>query len=188
MALLPPTSRDQHLLDLAVLYPGGIIASDAMPWIDKTTGKIIDADVWPLPKNAFAHPRTAATYVKFLIDYVRDRQAETLIEAVARCSFRPAQILGEYVSQMKRKRNIYRGGMDADIIVFDVDKLEVRATYTDPNQRDASRHCRRNATRSKTAFSTQKRFPDKRSGGPFDNRHKKPLHTESQVARQPGLR
>ena len=125
--------RDQHLLDLAVLYPGGIIASDAMRWIEKTNGKIIDADVWPLPKDAFAHPRTAATYVKFLIDYVRDRQAETLIEAVARCSFRPAQILGEYVSQMKKKGRV-QVGMDADIIVFDMDKLEVRATYTDPNQ------------------------------------------------------
>ena len=125
--------RDQHLLDLAVLYPGGIIASDAMPWIDKTNGKIIDADVWPLPKDAFAHPRTAATYVKFLIDCVRDRQAETLIQAVARVSFRPAQILGEYVSQMKKKGRI-QVGMDADIIVFDMDNLEVRATYTDPNQ------------------------------------------------------
>ncbi len=125
--------RDQHLLDLAVLYPDGIIASDAMPWIDKTNGKIIDADIWPLPKDAFAHPRTAATYVKFLIDYVRDRQAETLIQAVARASFRPAQILGEYVSQMKKKGRI-QVGMDADIVVFDMDNLEVRATYTDPNQ------------------------------------------------------
>lgn len=125
--------RDQHLLDLAVLYPGGIIASDAMPWIDKTNGKIIAADVWPLPKEAFAHPRTAATYVKFLIDYVRDRNAETLIEALARCSYRPAQILGAYVPQMTKKGRIQEG-MDADIIVFNMEKLEVRATYTDPNQ------------------------------------------------------
>lgn len=125
--------RDQHLLDQAVLYPDGIIASDAMPWIDKTTGTIIDADVWPLPENAFAHPRTAATYVKFLIDYVRDRQAETLPDAIARCSFRPAQILGEYVPQMKRKGRIQEGA-DADIIVFAMEELKVQATYTDPNQ------------------------------------------------------
>jgi N-acyl-D-glutamate deacylase len=34
---------------------------------------------------------------------------------------------------MKKKGRI-QVGMDADIIVFDMDKLEVRATYTDPNQ------------------------------------------------------
>lgn len=125
--------RDQHLLDQAVLYPGGIIASDAMPWIDKSTGKIIDADMWPLPENAFAHPRTAATYVRFLIDYIRDRQAETLIEAIARCSYRPAKILEEYVPQMKKKGRIQEGA-DADLIVFAMDDLKVQATYTDPNQ------------------------------------------------------
>jgi len=125
--------RDQHLLDQAVLYPGGIIASDAMPWIDKTNGKIIDADVWPLPDNAFAHPRTAATFVKFLIDYVRDRQAEPLIDAIARCSYRPATILQEYVPQMEKKGRIQEGA-DADLIVFAMDELKVQATYTDPNQ------------------------------------------------------
>jgi N-acyl-D-glutamate deacylase len=125
--------RDQHLLDAAVLYPGGIIASDAMPWLSKEDGNVIDGDVWPLPDTAFAHPRTAATFVKFLVDYVRDRKAETLSEGIARCSLRPAKILEESVPQMKRKGRI-QVGMDADIIVFDLDKLEVRATYTEPNQ------------------------------------------------------
>jgi len=31
---------------------------------------------WPKPNDAFVHPRTAATFFKFLIDYVRDRKAE----------------------------------------------------------------------------------------------------------------
>jgi len=30
--------RDQNLLDMAVLFPGGIIASDAMPWISTERG------------------------------------------------------------------------------------------------------------------------------------------------------
>jgi N-acyl-D-glutamate deacylase len=34
---------------------------------------------------------------------------------------------------MKKKGRI-QPGMDADLIVFDMDKLEVRATYTEPNQ------------------------------------------------------
>lgn len=123
--------RDQHLMDLAALFPGGIIASDAMPWMDKD-GKIIDIDAWPLQKDAFAHPRTAATYTKFLIDYVRDRKAESLVDAIARCSYRPAKILEESVPQMKHKGRIQEG-MDADIIVFDLDGLKVRSTYDDPN-------------------------------------------------------
>lgn len=116
-----------------MLYPGGIIASDAMPWLSTSDGKVIDGDVWPLPETAFAHPRTAATFVKFLIDYVRDRNAETLSDGIARCSLRPAKILEESVPQMRKKGRI-QAGMDADIIVFDLGKLEVRASYTEPNQ------------------------------------------------------
>jgi len=125
--------RDQEYLDLAVLYPEGIIASDAMPWISKENGQIMTGKEWPLPDDAFAHPRTAATFVKFLIDYVRDRKAESLSDAIARCSYRPAKILESSVPQMKKKGRL-QPGMDADIIVFNMDKLEVRATYTEPNQ------------------------------------------------------
>ncbi|MEQ8854867.1 amidohydrolase family protein [Gimesia sp.] len=125
--------RDQEYLDLAVLYPGGIIASDAMPWMSKKDGHIIKGKEWPLPDDAFAHPRTAATFVKFIIDYVRDRKAESLPAAIARCSYRPAKILESSVPQMKKKGRL-QAGMDADIIVFNMDKLEVRATYTEPNQ------------------------------------------------------
>lgn len=125
--------RDQEYLDLAVLYPEGIIASDAMPWMSKKDGHIITGHEWPLPDDAFAHPRTAATFVKFFIDYVRDRRAESLSDAIARCSYRPAKILETSVPQMKKKGRL-QPGMDADIVVFDLDKLKVRATYTDPNQ------------------------------------------------------
>lgn len=125
--------RDQAYLDLAVLYPGGIIASDAMPWINKHNEEIITGREWPLSDDAFAHPRTAGTFVKFLVEYVRDRKAESLLDAVARCSYRPARILESSVPQMKKKGRI-QPGMDADIVIFDMDALKVRATYTEPNQ------------------------------------------------------
>lgn len=124
--------RDQQYLDQAVLFPGGIIASDAMPWTGKD-GKFIDGDVWPLPKDAFAHPRSAATFTKFLIEYVRDRKPETLLDGIARCSYRPANIMEESVPQMTKKGRI-QVGMDADVIVFDLDGLKVRSTYAEPNQ------------------------------------------------------
>lgn len=125
--------RDQAYLDLAVLYPGGIIASDAMPWISTKTEEILTGKEWPLSDEAFAHPRSAGTFVKFLIEYVRDRKAESLLDAVARCSYRPARILEPSVPQMKKKGRI-QPGMDADIVIFDMDALKVQATYTQPNQ------------------------------------------------------
>jgi hypothetical protein len=43
--------RDQKLF-MAVLFRGGIIALDAMPWVSTKTGQEIDANAWPLPDDA----------------------------------------------------------------------------------------------------------------------------------------
>lgn len=56
-----------------------------------------------------------------------------MIDAIARCSYRPATILEESVPQMKRKGRI-QVGMDADVVVFDLANMEVRSTYTEPTQ------------------------------------------------------
>jgi hypothetical protein len=63
------SALDQSLLDQSVLMPGGAIASDAMPWT--LHGQPITGDVWPLPADAFSHPRSAGTFTRFLRDYVR---------------------------------------------------------------------------------------------------------------------
>ncbi len=55
---------DQAFLVQSVLMPGGAIASDAMPWTSK--GQNITGDVWPLPADAFSHPRSAGTFTRFL--------------------------------------------------------------------------------------------------------------------------
>ena len=68
-----------------------------------------------------------------MVDYVRDRKAESLSDAIARCSYRPAEILGASVLQMNKKGRI-QPGMDADIIVFNMEEIKVRATYTNPNR------------------------------------------------------
>jgi N-acyl-D-glutamate deacylase len=54
--------RDQKLLDMAVPFPGGIVASDAMPWFSTGTGKETDPNAWPPPDDAFSHPRSAGTF------------------------------------------------------------------------------------------------------------------------------
>jgi N-acyl-D-glutamate deacylase len=125
--------RDQELLDESVLFPGGIIASDAMPWADTATNQEITGDIWPLPSTAFAHPRSTATYTTFLTQWVRDRQVESLMDAIARSSYQPAKLLEESTPQMKQKGRL-QVGMDADIVAFDLDGMSVRATFTEPNQ------------------------------------------------------
>lgn len=125
--------RDEKLLDMAVLFPGGIIASDAMPWMSITTGKEIDPNAWPLPDDAFSHPRSAGTFTRFLAHYVRDRELISWPDAIAKTSYLPAKLLEETVSQMKSKGRL-QVGMDADVVVFDPATVQDRATYERPNK------------------------------------------------------
>lgn len=129
---------DQAYLDQSVLFPGGAIASDAMPWTLK--GQPITGDVWPLPADAFAHPRSAGTFTRFLREYVRERQQLSLRDGLRRMTLVPAQILEASVPQMKRKGRL-QVGADADLAVFDLATVSDRATYTEPNRRaDGMRH------------------------------------------------
>jgi N-acyl-D-glutamate deacylase len=121
---------DQALLDRAVLFPGGAIASDAMPWA--LDGVPVRGDVWPLPEKAFAHPRSAGTFTRFLRIYVRERRATTLREALARMTIVPARILEQSVPQMQRKGRV-QVGADADLVAFDLATVSDMATYTAPN-------------------------------------------------------
>lgn len=122
---------DQELLDSTVLYPGGAIASDAMPWT--VDGKMLTGDVWPLPTNAYAHPRSAGTFSRFLGQYVRERHAISLIEAIRKVTLIPAQTLEASVPQMREKGRL-SAGADADIVVFDPATIRDRATYEHPAQ------------------------------------------------------
>jgi N-acyl-D-glutamate deacylase len=131
--------RDQRLLDMAVLFPGGIIASDAMPWVSTATGKEIDPNTWALPDDAFSHPRSAGTFRRFLGQYVRERQAISLSDALAKTTYLPAKLLEQSVPQMSRKGRL-QAGMDADIVVFDPALGRDRATYERPNQTSVGMH------------------------------------------------
>ncbi len=129
--LAPETDpEDQRLLDLSVLYPGGAIASDAMPW-ERPGHDLVDGDVWPLPGDAVAHPRSAGTFARFFAQYVTRRRLIGLSDAVAKCSLIPAQILSSASPGMSRKGRLQVGG-DADITVFNLDAFEDQATFSEP--------------------------------------------------------
>jgi N-acyl-D-glutamate deacylase len=122
---------DQELLDDAVLYPGGAIASDSVPW--SVNGKIIEGNVWPLPAEARSHPRSAGTFSRFLKQYVRERRAISLLEGIRKLTLIPAQTLEPVAPQMANKGRI-RIGADADIDVFDLTTITDRATFEKPAQ------------------------------------------------------
>lgn len=130
--LRPDTNpQDDAYLDQSILYPGGAIASDAGWWtID---GRMVEGDVWPLPKNAFSHPRSAGTFSRLLRIYVRESRKLTLSQAIEKASLIPARILEASVPEMKNKGRI-RAGADADLIVFDPQTITDRATFQLPAQ------------------------------------------------------
>jgi len=124
---------DQRLLDISVLFPGGAIASDSMPW-EQPGHTQVEGDVWPLPADAVAHPRSAGTFARFFAQYVTGRQLIGLSDAVAKCTLIPADILANASPSMARKGRL-QVGADADIAVFALDQFQDRATYSEPTLR-----------------------------------------------------
>lgn len=122
---------DQTLLDHSMLFPDGVIASDGGDWT--IAGKPIADDVWPLPSEAWSHPRSAGTYMRFISQYARDRDLISLPEAIRRVSYGPASILEAYVPQMRHKGRLQEGA-DADIVIFDFDAIRDAATFEQPAQ------------------------------------------------------
>ncbi len=127
--------EDLALLDQSILHPGVLIESDEMFWMLIDGDKIENyaGEAWPLPENAFSHPRSAGAFAKILRSYVRERKLMTLTEAIRKMSLMPAQTLEESVPQMKKKGRL-RAGMDADIVIFDPETIADQATYENPNQ------------------------------------------------------
>ena len=92
------------------------MASDALPF---TTGG--------------EHPRGAGNFSRVLGHYVREKKALLLMDALAKMTWRPAQRLEKQVPAMSRKGRI-KIGADADITVFDANRVTDRATFDKPMQ------------------------------------------------------
>lgn len=124
------------LLVASVTHPATNIASDAVFWSFFNEHGMVETytgDEWPLPDNVFTHPRAAGTFAKILRSYVRERGLMSMSTAINKMSLMPAQVLEDFVPQMRQKGCI-QVGMDADIVVFDPATISDQATYENANQ------------------------------------------------------
>ncbi len=108
-------SMTEEVVDAAIKSPLTMIASDGI--LERGKG----------------HPRTAGTYSRVLGNYVRDKGALTLMEALTKMTLMPAQRLERRVPSMKNKGRI-RVGADADLTIFDARSIADKSTFQDPAQ------------------------------------------------------
>ena len=108
-------SIPEQIAATAVRHPEIMIASDGL----LTAGK--------------GHPRGAGSYARVLGHYVREQKAISLMEALRKMSYLPAARLEKAVPMMGRKGRV-RVGADADLIVFDPERVIDRATFEEPSR------------------------------------------------------
>ena len=102
-------SNKQEMVDKVIPHPLVMIASDGIP----------------------GHPRNAGTYSRVLAQYVREKGTITLMDALRKMSFMPAEML-ERSTPAARQKGRLQEGADADIVVFDAATISDRSTFAKP--------------------------------------------------------
>ena len=79
------------------------------------------------------HPRGAGTHARVLARYVRDQKTLSLTDAIRKMALLPAQRLEKSTSEAKRLGRLQEGSQ-ADIVVFDAQTIQDRATFRSPTE------------------------------------------------------
>ncbi len=94
---------------------------------------MLSSDTGPSPtgKTSEGHPQNAGTFPRFFRKMVRERKDLTLLEAVKKCTILPAKTLGLL------NKGRMREGADADIVIFDINKICDKSNFPDQGTPDA---------------------------------------------------
>jgi N-acyl-D-aspartate/D-glutamate deacylase len=84
-------------------------------------------------QNGKGHPRASGTYARVLGRYVREAKVLTLMDALRKMTLMPAQRLEKRVPMMRNKGRI-KLGADADITIFDAQRILDKATFEEPGK------------------------------------------------------
>jgi N-acyl-D-amino-acid deacylase len=74
-------------------------------------------------KNAY-HPRLRASFTRAIARYVREEQTVSLAEMIRKMTSLPASVYG------LKNKGVIKEGFDADLCVFDFEKIKDRSDYT----------------------------------------------------------
>ncbi|MCO8907663.1 D-aminoacylase [Clostridioides difficile] len=111
-------TQGQEDTDKVVCHPKSCIGSDSM-----------DLSTEGLLSLGKPHPRAFGTFGRIFSYYVREKGMLTFEEAVKKITYLSAKRLGIYKERGLLKENYF-----ADIVVFDPDTIEDKATYSNPKQ------------------------------------------------------
>ena len=106
------------------------IPQDAFEAALKSPGTMIVSDGLVFP-NLVAHPRSSGTSAHVLGRLVREQRLLPMMEALRKMTLLPAQRLEARVPGMKNKGRL-RVGADADVTVFDPEKISASSNFGDP--------------------------------------------------------
>ncbi len=110
-----------------IMSEGDMRAAMRAPFVSFCTDSGARANDGPLAGSK-SHPRGWGSYPRILGRYVRDERLLTLSQAINKMTGLPAARVG------LRDRGLLRGGMFADITIFDPQRVIDRATFEVPNQ------------------------------------------------------
>ena len=96
-------------VDMAFQHPKTIVASDG------------------ILNNGNGHPRAAGTFPRFIREYVLNKKIISLYDAVSKMTYLPAKRFGI-------EKGTLSIGADADIVIFDLDNIQDRASFEKPLQ------------------------------------------------------
>ncbi|HVI40996.1 MAG TPA: amidohydrolase family protein [Anaerovoracaceae bacterium] len=109
-ALVVAHLLNEEEVDRCITHPAGIVVSDG------------------LYSNGQGHPRGSGTFPKLIREYVIEKKLLTLEAAIEKMTWMPAKRMG-----LAGKGSL-KTGADADITIFDLNKIKDEATYPDPRK------------------------------------------------------